>query len=413
MNMNRSGHSEMRDPEWYRLNADRARLSPSNMDAESSLQNSLTSLNLDSFTGTTELQDHYSVRSLPVFSSNASIAAAADAPWNESPRSLRGRPRAPPNPAMSPLDQLQNSISSLTSMNRAPPLTSIITEDLELEEDLNASLESLNILGGPNTEMDATAHAGNVSRAQSSRPLYANPISPVRSMRSHPTQSSSPYRYGGDASYAGSSITSRASTLHRNRTYVTTDEPSLSTLGDGDDYGDEEDDDNLEIIKLLRKQVETLKSQLISEQEKNQELKLQQRQNMRPHSSYISASSRSFAYDNSSDNDSFGCDDHHSVSNSICSRNSHKLSEAESGIAKSIAALKDSLKRRQENAAESTDDEEFLMDELVICELENHFKVMGNQHKAKLHDVMQKNKELKKQNEKFENHILELEKNKN
>ena len=98
MNMNCSGHSELRDPDWYDPDRSlaRARNPIVESDTVSRMHNSLASLNVDSLT-IAEMNDqsfnHFSVRSLPVVSSTTSavarIATAPDAPWNESTRSLR------------------------------------------------------------------------------------------------------------------------------------------------------------------------------------------------------------------------------------------------------------------------------------------------------------------------------------
>jgi hypothetical protein len=444
MNMNRSGHSEVRDPDWYSRSADRAKLSPNTLDTES-LQNSLTSLNFDSLT-VADL-DHYSVRSLPVMpSSSASIAAAQDAPWNESPRSLRtsrSRASSKPPPGVSALDHLQNSISSLAGA--MPPVRNIITE-AETEDDSEADLEGsfVSLRIQDLNEMDTTAHAGNVSRNHRSgfaAPLY--PVSPQRSMQlsGYNSNPSSPQKrqFRGDSSYAGSSITSRGSMRYNNLRYTANNnEHSLSTFDD-DDF---EDDDNLEIIKLLRKQVDTLKDQLIAEQQKNQEQKmaLQQmnlQQDCKSHvgklahdSVYSIASSSCFDCDSFGEEKEAECEnkqDDGSVG-SLSSRNSlnsvskistiKKLADAEQAIYGSIAALKVSLRKQQQVQEEhqaaapvpiDVEEEHLLMDELVLCELEANMKVMQRVQAVQQQALQVRNEKLRAQSEEQAARIAELE----
>lgn len=467
MNMNCSGHAEVRDPDWYSRSSDRAKLSPNTLDTES-LQNSLTSLNLDSLT-MADL-DHYSVRSLPVISSSASIAAAHDAPWNESPRSLRtprtNRASSKPPAGMSALDHLQNSISSLAG-SHMPPLRNIITEENGDDSDgddnnFEGSIASLRI--ADLNEMDATAHAGNVthnnqrsSAGVSSAPMY--PVSPQRFSSSSQQRSSaggynnnsltfSPQRrsqqFRGDSSFAGSSITSRGSMRYRygnnnqnnannNNSYNAMNEPSLSTLGDDDD----DDDDNLEIIKLLRNQVDTLKGQLLDQQQQNQELS--RKMPKLPNDSINANSSSCFGHDYS-DCDSFGeeketdvKDDASlgSLGSSKCSLNSvskmsarKKLADAESAVFGAIAALKVSFRKQQQQKEEQPipvmqvaqpvpvdveDDEHLLMDELVLCELEAHVKVMQRVVTSQQQSFMAKNEQLRKQTDQQTARIADLE----
>lgn len=403
MNMNQSGHSEMRAPDWYSRSTDRAKLSPNTLETES-LQNSLTSLNFDSSTvAALEGNDHYSVRSLPVIpSSSASIASAVDAPWNESPRSYRGSSsasvlRTPSAPSgMSPLDHLQNSISSITR----PPINIITEEEDPLYlvedtsegtgEDLNGSSASMQ-MNGTNGEMDATAHAGNVSR--SSRMFVTTsavppPVSPMRSpmRQSHSWAAHSPTRSfpSANASIASrGSRGSRGSRSFRHGRPLLSDEASLSTLGDGDDFQEEEDDDNLAIIKLLRNQVETLKSQLFSEQEKNQQLRaeaLQSKAQSTFQMSYCSNSYNSFGNDCSSDGDSFGGDDTSSkcsTGKNFASQSADKFSAAQMSLLKSVDALRRSLQQRSQVASPVIEDDNALMlDELTLCELEGQAKTM-------------------------------------
>lgn len=456
--MNRSGHSEMPDPDWFARETDRAKVSPSTLETDQStvLNNSLASLNLDSFHFTDlPTNDHYSVRSLPVIPSsgdNNSIAYQPDAPWNESPQSFRSfrsnRPRmtaqtllanTKPPQGVSAIDHLNNSISSLNLNGTVPPMQSIITEgvyeieDSDGEDASQVSLRVADLTGRPTPEMDATAHAGNVSRTTN------NHLSPQRSMRNnnsysqqqHASPLPSPQRsmrgpyISGNSSIVGSSITTRASVRfqqmrqhnasfsnNNNNNSNINNEPSISTLGDDD----QEDDDNMAIIKLLRTQVNTLKQQLLAEQQKNQEQKLllQQSQtlssgknNGKNHSSFSASSTCSSI-------DSFGCCDN-SESESIgnesvkdsnngdaaVSIHKKKLSDAEEGVLGSIAALKESLRKQQEKepspvaAADSSDDaagagtedEQLLLDELVLCELENHYKLL-RQEQATVHQEL-------------------------
>lgn len=247
--MNTSTHrsqSAVRDPEWYTRNS--TRLKPGSpctettvIDDMASLGGSLTSLNLDSINFDFENLGHYSTRSMPAILAN-------DAPWNESPRSLRTHTTPSsarriaamsiPPPGVSPLDHLQNSISSLNTGGRCPPVGHVITEeDYNDMTDLNESIASLEIehlMPSPNlVDMDATAHAGNVTRnrTSSNRPIFTT---------APPTSYS--YTYGSRSTAAFQVNAASA---------------------------DDEDNDEAEIIKLLRDQVQTLKSQLASEQSKN------------------------------------------------------------------------------------------------------------------------------------------------
>jgi hypothetical protein len=414
MNMNRSGHSEMKAPDWYSRSTDRAKLSPTNTLETESLQGSLASLNFDSYAALAVGDiDHYSVRSLPVMPSNSSggsIAGAVDAPWNESPRSLRGGSRSaslrvPSSSGMSALDQLQSSISSLTR----PPITIIteeedplyIVEDSSTDgEDFNGSLASIHSNGNTrnNAEMDNTAHAGNVSR--SSRMVVtttrvAPPVSPMRS----PSRSSSRRGWTLPPSPANShsaSIANRGSFARRGGgpPVVQDGDASLSTLGDGDDHSiQEEDDDSLAIIKLLRNQVETLKSQLINEQEKNQQLKAEALQSKSSDFQLTNChnSFSSFGHDCTSDADSFGGDDHSSkCGNSPCKTEqvADKFATAQVALTNSVDALRQSWQRRFDATTPVADenDDALMLDELTLCELEGHAKTMQQAYEEQRFD---------------------------
>lgn len=302
-------------------------------------------------------------------------------------------------------------------------MRSIITEendgDSEAAEDFDGSFASLRI--ADLNEMDATAHAGNVSHApvrasgvvsatshypaspqRSTAPsllrLHQYPSSPQRSSAPslpgfHQYPSSPQRRFRGDSSYAGSSITSRGSTRYRRQganfdnSYNASHEPSLSTLGDEDD----EDDDNLEIIKLLRTQIDGLKTQLLDQQQQNNDLqhgKLLTKSDQSVHSSSC------FGHDYS-DCDSFGEEkdkDDASVG-SLSSKGSSmrlslgkKVADAETAVFGSVAALKASFRQQQEKNEQAAaaqpvpepaaDDTNLLMDELVLWELEAHAKVL-------------------------------------
>lgn len=333
-----------------------------------------------------------------------------------------------------------------------PPVRSIITEgDMEDDSegvDLDGSLASLRVQDL--NEMDATAHAANGNRNSNSHrtqpPLY--PSSPQRSVQSlayHNIASSPLRQFRGDSSYAGTSITSRGSVRynaqnnnsHRyasnsNNNY---NEPSLSSIGD-DDY---EDDDNLEIIKLLRKQVGTLKSQLLAEQQTNQEHKLAVQHMTQdggggggskpfmgylPHDSIFSGSSSCFGQD-TSDCDSFG-EEKESVDNSSSAHrpdeaaaSRKKLADAEQAIFASIAALKASVQKQQQQQrvqvaiptpVEDNDSEHLLiMNELALCELEAHVKVTQRLQAAQSQELKRDNENLKSLTVKQAARIAELE----
>ena len=411
MNMNRSGHHEMRDPDWYGRNADRAKLSPNTLDTES-LGGSLNSLNL-SFNNIAD--DHGSVRSLPVFAnSGASIAASVDAPWNQSPQSLRtsSKPRAQPRTpsGMSALDHLENSISSLRT--NIPPMAAIITEEEE------GSLASMNFedpssaVPSGNNEMDATAHAGN--RSHQVNYDHAPAVASSSSARAATSflQPISPLNNQNDAaSYDGSSITSVGRSWRPSRQVAPSrnnhqsDEQSLSTLGDGEDDFDGHDDDNLSIIKLLRHQVEALKGQLLAEQEK---------QKRRP----LERSSGSFGHDYSSDADSFGGDDSTGcVSNSRIDHASSfsklpdavlhdAFAQAHTGISSAVQSIRESWQRRA--ATSQNSDDENLVDELVLCELEAHSKAMQREYVAQQVSYEQDRGLWEKQSKEQERRIAEL-----
>jgi hypothetical protein len=529
MNMNRSGHHEVLEPEWYNSrSSDREKLSPHTLEtAEASLQNSLTSLNLDSLTMADFENAHYSVRSLPVVSmNNGPIATAVDAPWNESPRSLRSNSRTNPRskkalqppPGVSALDHLQNSISSLTAggflsngNHTTPPIRNIITEEVEGTdynsdddgyETLEGSFGSLRVDNDTwnnntldtNNEMDATAHAGNVSQSHIRHSYNASgsamnyPLSPQRSYRAttahnnNPTFPSSPqrsihsyynpvspaavvvaprsmhasYTMGNNHHYHGNSNSVHRPLASRLPLAAAADhhnEPSLSTLGDGDG-GDEDnhDDDNLEIIKMLRHQVEKLKSQLLKQQQHNQVLLHQQSQSnfvkqasqsnldrFLPHDSILQHCSStdqqkvplagggggggggSSTHTDLSECDSFGGDvsthnhDHSNTSLRSMEENdiqtdpssSPALVEAQSAVFGAIAALKASFQQQQQTlqlspqypvvttatpepedddlggassigpvSTEDAASEQWLLNELVVCELEAHCKAL-------------------------------------
>ena len=513
--MNRSGHSEMPDPDWFVRDADRAKVSPSTMDTDQStvLNNSLASLNLDSFNfSDLNMAGNYSFRSLPVIpssSDNSSIAYQPDAPWNQSPQSLRslrgggGRPRinartlltitTPPD-GVSAIDHLNNSISSLNLNGTVPPMQSIITEGAyELEDDSDsgedASMASLRVAdlnigtNGPTPEMDATAHAGNVSRTtnnhQYSSPLPSGtfPASPQRSIRQYNSNSfasplPSPQRsmrgpyVSGNSSIAGSSITTRASVRFQQlnhasfgnyNNYSSQNEPSISTLGDDD----QEDDDNMAIIKLLRNQVQTLKQQLLAEQKRA----LLSQHESTPHPSapsdgsaagvtgakYDSSSKKLISSLNgrssfSSAGDSFGCDSSDSASfgdESAASNLKDKkddaasekvVSTAEEGVMGSIAALRQSLRTQQDNEVSPSPtissedkndnidhgssthpsnnilgDEQLLLDELVLCELENHYKMLRQEQTRAQEELRKTNLKLSKKADQQAARIAELE----
>jgi hypothetical protein len=160
---------------------------------------------------------------------------------------------------------------------------------------------------------------------------------------------------------------------------------SLSTLGDGDDHSiQEEDDDSLAIIKLLRNQVETLKSQLISEQEKNQQLKadaLQSKSSAFQLTNFHNSSVSSFGHDCTSDADSFGGDDNSSkcgTSTSKTEQQSDKFAKAQLALTQSVNALRGSWQRRFEATTPVVEDNDdaLMLDELTMCELEGHAKSM-------------------------------------
>ena len=510
--MNRSGHSEMPDPDWYVRDADRAKVSPSTMDTDQStvLNSSLASLNLDSFNfSDLNMAGNYSFRSLPVIpnsSDNNSIAYQPDAPWNQSPQSLRslrgggGRPRinartilaiTTPPKGVSAIDHLNNSISSLNLNGSVPPMQSIITEGVyELEDDSDsgedASMASLRVgdlgigIHGSTPEMDATAHAGNVSRTQHSSPFpsVSGPASPQRSIRQYNSNSiasplASPQRsirgpYApGNSSIAGSSITTRASVRFQQlnnasfgnyNNYSAQHEPSISTLGDDD----QEDDDNMAIIKLLRTQVQTLKQQLLSEQKKTLHLQNECVTHPTALSDGSAADATAVKHDNStkklnasfsgssaysSAGDSFGCCDSSDSASfgdeSVASNAKDKkggaasekvVSTAEEGVLGSIAALRQSLRTQQVKevspspTSPSVDkgddidhsnsisrnsnflsDEQLLLDELVLCELENHYKMLRQEQTRAQEELRETNMKLSQAADQQAARIAELE----
>lgn len=265
------------DPDWYTRTS--TRLKPGGIaSAEStviddlvSLGGSLTSLNLESNLFDFESLGHYSTRSMPAI-------MATDAPWNESPRSLRSHtvPSARriaassiPPPGVSPLDHLQNSISSINTRG-GPPLGHIITEEDDQDiTELNESLASLDVEAlGLRTQsapdMDATAHAGNMSRGRLGvgRPAHGRFNRPSRS---HPT-------------------------INNQQFYPTIPD-------------DEDDNDDVEIIKLLRHQVQTLKKQLAEEQSKNLQLVAGCNNSVRSLQSHSASSGTGFGKDDDDDSD--------------------------------------------------------------------------------------------------------------
>jgi hypothetical protein len=451
MNMNYSGHAELRDPDWYdpSRSLDRAKTSPSaatvETEASSMMHNSLTSLNLDSLTIAAEFGDpnynHFSIRSLPVQSTNAaSIATAPDAPWNESPRSLRGvtglssntmlrstRSMKPP-PGVSALDHLQNSLSSLaagaaaatnsmmTSHGGLPHDIVTLSDDSEYEslageqdESLHGSMASLRLADVMNdvndNEMDATAHAANGHRS--------NRSTAVRSIHSYQHQQypSSPQR--SLQSSARSNLRSNMRFCHGSN--AMNESPSFSTLGENTEYynegcglGDHDNDDNnMEIIKVLRTQVDTLKQELLNQQEQNQKLKQQyeyknQMSQFLPMDSIVhhgSSSLYSFGQDSfvshQSNKSNPKSKDADGARGLLTTQQQKQLSDAEVGIFASISALKASFRKQQERencvATPSTEqpispecdgpnvvDETsaLLLDELVLCELEAHIKTV-------------------------------------
>lgn len=514
--MNRSGHSEMPDPDWYVRDADRAKVSPSTMDTDQStvLNSSLASLNLDSFNfSDLNTTGNYSFRSLPVIpssSDNNSIAYQPDAPWNQSPQSLRslrgggGRPRinartilsiTTPPKGVSAIDHLNNSISSLNLNGPIPPMQSIITEGVyELEDDSDsgedASMTSLRVadfgigINGSTPEMDATAHAGNVSRNINNHQYSSQfgsgvgPASPQRSTRQNNSYNfasplASPQRSvrgpfeRGSSSVAGSSITTRASVRFQQlnnasfgnyNNYSAQHEPSISTLGDDD----QEDDDNMAIIKLLRTQVQTLKQQLLAEQKKT--LLLQNECTTHPTDGFAADSTSdatAVKHDNSSKKlnisfsgssayssagDSFGCcDSSESASfgdESVASNLKDKkgdaietvVSTAEEGVMGSIAALRQSLRAQQvketspsptapsvdinddidpSNSINRNDnflsDEQLLLDELVLCELENHYRMLRQEQTRAQEELRETNTKLSQTADQQAARIAELE----
>ena len=486
MNTNCSGHSELRDPDWY--DADRSLARARNQiiepDATSRMNNSITSLNVDSLT-IAEMNDqsfnHYSIRSLPVFSSTTNavtrIATAPDAPWNESTRSLRvsttnnivansnvrtSRATKPP-PGVSALDHLQNSLSSLVvSSNTGLPHDIVALEDEseydslagDQEDSLNGSFASLRLAdvmntGNEHNEMDATAHAGNVHRTNSRNTnQYQTPVSPLRS----PMRSSHSYRpTQADSSLNGSYASARSvSSPTRNGWHhnagVSNEVPLFNTLdehteyyNDGCDLGDNEDDNNVEIIKVLRTQIDTLKYELLKQQEENQKLihqyeyKNEMSQFMPMDSiahsgkgSFFSYGNESFVSTRSSNNQST----HHK--NVHCEKTSDftqsetflqyqkQLSDAELGIVSSIETLKASLLKRQsekENRVKKTVSDEqqpvspesdesnnnlndgedasmSLLDELAICELEMNIKSYQKISKMQFEALYHQNEQL-------------------
>jgi hypothetical protein len=521
MNMNCSGHSELRDPDWYDPDRSLARARNPIIDADtaSRMHNSLASLNVDGLT-IAEMNDqsfnHFSVRSLPVVSSSANavtrIATAPDAPWNESTRSLRvtsgvsasnniptmssvrtSRATKPP-PGVSALDHLQNSLSNIM-VSAASPNNGLPHDIVALEDDseydslagdqddsLNGSFVSLRLAdvmnsGNEYNEMDETAHAGNVrTPSTQSRTVnhYQLPMSPLRS----PIRSSQSYRHAKtdsnlNSSYASArsapSPTRSVSARYRHYSAAAMNEaPSFSTLdehteyyNDGCDLGDNEDDNNTEIIKVLRTQIDTLKHELLKQQEQNQKLIHQyeyknQISQLLPMDSivqngggggFFSCGNESFvstrsAYHHGRNNN------HRNVSS--CEKNTDdftqresflqqqkQLSDAELGIIGSIAALKSTMfkpqggdkenrevnnivRHEQQPVSPESDDSNnnandddnasiSLLDELVLCELEAHIKAYQRISKMQFEALYQQYEQLQAKVSEQNTRIAELE----
>ena len=503
--MNCSGHSELRDPDWY--DPDRSLARARNPIVEwdttvSTMHNSLASLNVDSMT-IAEMNDqsfnHFSVRSLPVFSGTddavTRIATAPDAPWNESTRSLRTISRVPatnnitpisnirtsratkPPPGVSALDHLQNSLSNLmvsaVSSNTGLPHDIVALEDDseydslagDQEDSLNGSFVSLrlaDVMNSGNNEMDETAHAGNVHRSRTAN-QHQPPVSPLRS----PMRSSNSYRHTQTDSNLNSSYTSarsassstRSNTRFRHYGAGATHEVSFSTLdehteyyNDGCDLGDDEDDNNIEIIKVLRTQIDMLKHELLKQQEQNQKLLHQyeyknQMSQFLPMDSIVHNAKGGFF---SCGNESFASTRsgiHHSKQNRNLSlekntddctqsetflQQQKQMTEAELGIIGSFAALKASLlkeKREKENRSKVSNEQQpvspesddstnnindednasiSLLDELVVCELEAHVKLFQRISKMQFEALFHQNEQLQAEASDQSARIMEL-----
>lgn len=516
MNMNCSGHSELRDPDWYDPDRSlaRARNHTIDHDTASRMNNSLASLNIDGLT-IAEMNDqsfnHFSVRSLPVISSSANavtrIATAPDAPWNESTRSLRTISGVPtsnnitaissartsrvtkPPPGVSALDHLQNSLSNImvsaVSSNSGFPHDIVALDDEseydslagDQEDSLNGSFASLRLAdvmnpGNNHNEMDETAHAGNVHRSQSrSTSHYQAPVSPLRS----PMRSSHSYRHTQtdsnlNSSYASArsapSPTRAGSVRHRHYNAGAIHEvPSFNTLdehteyyNEGCDLGDNEDDNNVEIIKVLRTQIDSLKHELLKQQEQNQKLihqyeyKNQMSQFLPMDSIVQNGKGGFFSYGNESFVSTRSSNNHSKHNRNVsCDKNvddftqseafqqqERQLSDAEIGIIGSIAALKTSLCKQQgekENrgakntesgcnmqqpvSPESDDSNNninyddnasiTLLDELVLCELEAHIKASQRISKLQFDVLYQRYEQLQADVSDKDTRIIELE----
>lgn len=515
--MNCSGHSELRDPDWYDPDRSlaRARNPIVESDTVSRMHNSLASLNVDSLT-IAEMNDqsfnHFSVRSLPVVSSTtnavARIATAPDAPWNESTRSLRGisgisgvpatnnitaisnirssRATKPP-PGVSALDHLQNSLSNIMVYSASSNTSSGLPHDIvaledeseydslaaDQEDSLNGSFVSLrlaDVMNGGNNEMDETAHAGNVHRTHNrSTAQYQAPISPLRS----PMHSSNSYRHSQSDNHLNSSYTSarsassptRAGSM-RHRHYnvgAIQEAPSFSTLdehteyyNDGCDLGDDEDDNNVEIIKVLRTQIDTLKHELLKQQEQNQKLIHQyeyknQMSQFLPMDSivqsgkggFFSCGNESFAstrsainHNKHNRNESFEKNTDDFTQSETFLQQQKQMSEAELGIIGSIAALKASLFKEQsekenrgkrnaitieqqpvspesDDSTNNINDEDnvsiSLLDELAVCELEAHVKLFQRISKMQFDALYHQNEKLQAEVSDQNTRIMELE----
>jgi hypothetical protein len=512
MNMNCSGHSELRDPDWYDPDRSLARARNLESDNASRMHNSLASLNVDGLTISDMNEqsfNHFSVRSLPVVSSSSNavtrIATAPDAPWNESTRSLRtaagvsasnnitainsvrtSRVTKPP-PGVSALDHLQNSltnimVSAVSSNNGLPHDIVALEDDSEYdslagdqEDSLNGSFVSLRLAdvmnsGNDHNEMDETAHAGNVHRTQSrTTNQYQAPVSPLRS----PMRLSHSYRHTQtdsnlNGSYASArsapSPTRAGSARHRHyNAGAINEEPSFSTLdehteyyNDGCDLGDNEDDNNMEIIKVLRTQIDTLKHELLKQQEQNQKLIHQyeyknQMSQFLPMDSivqngaggFFSCGNESFvstrsAYNHSRHNRTVRSEsnmDDFTHSESFLQQQK-QLSDAELGIIGSIAALKSSMFKQhgekenrevknvvsieQQPVSPESDDSNnnindddnasiSLLDELVLCELEAHIKASQRISKLQFEELYHHHEQLKAEVSDQKTRIMELE----
>lgn len=383
MNMNpttQRHQAAVRDPDWYTRTS--TRLKPGGthstettvIDDLVSLGGSLTSLPLESNLFDFESLGQYSTRSMPAI-------LATDAPWNESPRSLRSLTvtsarrvalTSIPPPGVSPLDHLQNSISSINTASRGPPVGHVITEEDDQDiTELNESLASLDVetLGlrtQSAPDMDATAHAGNVSRGRLpvgvGRPAHR---SYPRPSRSHPTINSQQF---------------------------------YPTIPD-----DEDDNDDVEIIKLLRHQVQTLKKQLAEEQSKNLRLAGAGNNSVRSlHSSMVSSGTGFAKDDDDSDFGSPAADssvDTTPTSNAIQNEQHLSFGEAVQAIQTTVHALEN----------RSIDEKDV---KLLLEDMQTHILKLDHEHEklVKAHtNLLSEKAKLSKTVEEQANRILELE----